>query len=287
MTYDIRDRLIIFDYSGTLSTGAVLFGRPEYLMDRLKKSGLAALGVTGLDIFWNDIVNPTWNEGSTSSSGYKNLMIRQVKEIVNRSNLSTSDKDIINAVSRFVDSYFTHSRIDMRWQPILRKLAGNLLVLSLIASDHYAEATDYIVQFLRDLQVQGKPVMEVFHGNESPSFIVANSADLGFHKDDLRFWEFLKSNLRMEMIRQILLIDDFGYNESRESRYSHSDAIEARKRDIVSIVEEVFSVPVETAPFMINVDERVSRDFLRAERERLYDELITKTASIIEDFMTR
>jgi hypothetical protein len=281
----VHDRLIIIDYSGTLSSGAVLFGSPQYLMDQLKKSGLAALGVTGLDIFWNDIVNPTWQEGSTSSTGYRKLMARQLKEIVNRSDLSTSEMEIVNAASRFVDSYFAHSRIDMPWRPLLQKLAGNPSVLSLIATDHYAEATEYIVQFLREFQIQGKPAVEVFHESEFTSFIVANSADLGVHKDDRRFWEILKSNLRMDMIRQILLIDDFGYNESRESRYSHSDAVEARKQNIVSIVEEAFSAPVQTVPFMIDVDRRGSTDFLPAERDRLYDELITKTASIIEHFV--
>jgi hypothetical protein len=280
----VHDRLIIIDYSGTLSTGAVLFGRPGYLMDQLKKSGLAALGVTGLDIFWNEIVNPTWQEGSTSSTGYRNLMARQLKGIVNRSDLSTSDMEIVNTASRFVDSYFTHSRIDMPWQPLLQKLAGNRSVLSLIATDHYAEATEYILRFLEEFQLQGKPALEVFHDSEITSFIVANSADLGVHKDDRRFWEILKSNLRMDVIRQILLIDDFGYNESRESRYSHADAIEARKQNMVSILEEVFSVPVQTVPFMIDVDGRGATDFLPGKRDRLYDELITKTASIIEDF---
>lgn len=280
-----RDRLIIIDYSGTLSSGAVLFGRPEFLMDQIKKSGLQSLGVTGPDIFWNDIVNPTWQEGSTSSTGYRNLMTQRVKGIVNRSDLSASDMEIINAVSRFVDSYFTHSRIDMRWGPLLRKLTDNPSVLSLIATDHYAEATEYIVQFLREFQIQGKSAVEVFHDDEFTLFVVANSADLGVHKDNRRFWEVLKSNLKMDTIRRILLIDDFGYNESSGSRYSRVDAIMVRKQNIVSILEEVFSVPVETYPFILNVDGRVITDFPPVERERLYDELFTKTASIIDDFM--
>lgn len=280
-----RDRLIIIDYSGTLSSGAVLFGRPEFLMDQIKKSGLQSLGVTGPDIFWNDIVNPTWQEGSTSSTGYRNLMTQRVKGIVNRSDLSASDMEIINAVSRFVDSYFTHSRIDMRWGPLLRKLTDNPSVLSLIATDHYAEATEYIVQFLREFQIQGKSAVEVFHDDEFTLFVVANSADLGVHKDNRRFWEVLKSNLKMDTIRRILLIDDFGYNESSGSRYSRVDAIMVRKQNIVSILEEVFLVPVETYPFILNVDGRVITDFPPVERERLYDELFTKTASIIDDFM--
>lgn len=280
-----RDRLIIIDYSGTLSSGAVLFGRPEFLMDQIKKSGLQSLGVTGPDIFWNDIVNPTWQEGSTSSTGYRNLMTQRVKGIVNRGDLSASDMEIINAVSRFVDSYFTHSRIDMRWGPLLRKLTDNPSVLSLIATDHYAEATEYIVQFLREFQIQGKSAVEVFHDDEFTLFVVANSADLGVHKDNRRFWEVLKSNLKMDTIRRILLIDDFGYNESSGSRYSRVDAIMVRKQNIVSILEEVFLVPVETYPFILNVDGRVITDFPPVERERLYDELFTKTASIIDDFM--
>ena len=49
------------------------------------------------------------------------------------------------AVSRFVDAYFEQSTIDSRWRPLLKKLAADPSVRTVIASDHYAEATDVIV----------------------------------------------------------------------------------------------------------------------------------------------
>ena len=56
----LAKKLIIFDYSGTLSLESTLFGRPDYLMKQLKESGLMDLGVTSPTIFWEQIVNPTW-----------------------------------------------------------------------------------------------------------------------------------------------------------------------------------------------------------------------------------
>jgi len=48
--------------------------------------------------------------------------------------------------------------------------------------------------------------------------IVANSADLGVHKADRRFWEILRKRLELDRLRHILLIDDFGVNEQEKRR---------------------------------------------------------------------
>ena len=68
---------IVLDYSGTLSIGAVLFSTPERLAEALRQSGLANLGVTTPAAFWDQIVNPTWEKGSTTSAGYRRDYGRQ------------------------------------------------------------------------------------------------------------------------------------------------------------------------------------------------------------------
>ncbi|MBE0555684.1 MAG: hypothetical protein IH628_00495, partial [Proteobacteria bacterium] len=60
------DTVLIFDYSGTLSLEMPRFARAENLRRALAETGLAAVGVTGPEIFWDEIVNPTWVEGSTT-----------------------------------------------------------------------------------------------------------------------------------------------------------------------------------------------------------------------------
>ena len=51
----------------------------------------------------------------------------------------------LGAASRFVDAYSEQSTIDPRWRPLLKKLAADPSARTVIASDHYAEATDVIV----------------------------------------------------------------------------------------------------------------------------------------------
>ena len=122
--------LVIFDYSGTLSLGAIGFGTPEYLMNRLTETGLAHCGVTGTDIFWHEIVKPTWHEGSTTSIGYTHLMVRQVTEISKKAAIAVSRAEIHKAAACFVESYFAHAFIDRQWQRLLGKLVKEPSVLN-------------------------------------------------------------------------------------------------------------------------------------------------------------
>ena len=69
--------LVIFDYSGTLSLEAPCFGRPENLGPALAESGLSGLGVSP-ENFWERIVNPTWEEGSTTAIGYQRLLAARI-----------------------------------------------------------------------------------------------------------------------------------------------------------------------------------------------------------------
>lgn len=73
--------LVMLDFSGTLSIETVRFGQPENLECALLDSGLWALGVDSLKIFWEEIVSPTWERGSTTQIGYVQLLIDAVTRL--------------------------------------------------------------------------------------------------------------------------------------------------------------------------------------------------------------
>ena len=142
----MSDKLIIFDYSGTLSPEMAAFARPDNLIQHLKSSGLFKLGVDNAALFW-EIINVTWVTGSTTKLGYKKVMLARIEELFPE--ITGSRKpEIANAVAGFADAYFNHSWIDEHWQSILRKLSANKSVQVIIATDHYAEATNAIIKHL-------------------------------------------------------------------------------------------------------------------------------------------
>lgn len=268
-------KLIIFDYSGTLSRESTLFGRPDYLMKQLKESGLIDLGVTSPSIFWEQIVNPTWVEGTTTQVGYKKVIEDRINAILSQNKSIVSCVKISDAASLFVNSYLSHSRIDSRWQPVLDKLNMHPSVGAIIATDHYAEATGYILQFLHELHIQAVSAKAAMAATGSTSVIVANSADLGFHKDNLRFWEILKNGLYMGEVRHVLLMDDFGANEQKDDSYSAPEKVEQRKRDTVRLLQEVFPAEVQAIPFIMG-DKK---------NEEAFFYLITETSAIIDRYL--
>ncbi len=272
-------KLIIFDYSGTLSLDAALFARPGNLMKELRKSGLVDLGVTSPEIFWKEIVNPTWEEGSTTSVGYKGIMVKRIRE---KFSPAMSDDIIALAASRFVESYFGHSRVDKRWKHILGILGEHPDVCVVIATDHYAEATGYILEFLGELGVQAVTAKEVFVDPlKSVRFVVANSADFGVHKADRRFWETLKVSLRLDAVRRILIIDDFGFNEMEGDSYGGLKKVEKRKETTVGLLEEIFPVSVQAISFMIKDEQNQPFGDEKTNRGTL----ITETSMIVEKFL--
>ncbi len=269
-------KLIIFDYSGSLSRESTLFGEPTYLMKQLKESGLLDLGVTSPGIFWEQIVNPSWAEGSTTQVGYKRVIQDRITDILGQNKSPVSNAKSSHAASFFVDAYLSHSRIDNRWQPVLKKLNMHPSIRTIIATDHYAEATGYVLRFLEELHVQAmsaKAAMDAPHSDAS--VVVANSADLGFHKDEPRFWEILKNGLRMGEVRHILLIDDFGSNEQIDDSYSEPEKVKQRKRAIVKILQGVFPARVEAVPFVVGN----KRD------EKTFFDLIEATAATIDRYV--
>jgi hypothetical protein len=279
MAMILPERFVIFDYSGTLSLEAPLFGRSEKLVRVLEESGLAALGVSTPEIFWRNIVNPTWIEGSTTSIGYARVMAERIAAL--RLAPDTQKGEIEAAASRFVAAYLACSRIDPHWRPLLARLSEQSAAITVIATDHYAEATGKIID---DLSSWGIPARKVGKGEEFPfppafGFFVANSADLGVWKADRRFWEILKSQLPLAGVRRIVLIDDFGFNEESGDSYSGRAKVLARQEKTIANLGEIFQAVVEVAPFYLPGE--------AWECEEARAGFIAETAARIDEFLER
>ena len=269
------DQLIIFDYSGTLSFEAAAFAKPENLQEELKKSGLWDLGIQTPNLFWEQIVNPAWQEGSTTPIGYKKIIDQQVKRLFPQISSTLSDDRIFQAASLFVDRYLEHSRIDARWRPLLQSLSRKAGLCLVIATDHYAEATGAILHFLRTWEIPAT-ILATSPDTILPGrMIVANSADLGVHKADRRFWEILRKRLELDRLRHILLIDDFGVNEQKDDLYADLQKVEKRRQQMVSLLAAVFGGEIQDFFFRLGPGADPSlRDQLIDEASRLIDRFL-------------
>jgi hypothetical protein len=238
----LPDKLIIFDYSGTLSLEAAAFSRPDNLMQHLKNSGLFTLGVNNAALFW-EIVNATWQKGSTTRLGYKTVMQARIAELFPKM-AAVKQPEISKAVANFVDTYLDQSLISEYWRVILQRLSADKSVQVIIATDHYAEATDAIIAHLGKWDIPARPLTASVHGN----FIVANSADIGTYKSESKFWETIKTSCGISAC-QILMIDDFGANEQRADAYAKEKEIVQRRQKTISLLESVFLAQVECFVF--------------------------------------
>ena len=286
------DTLLIFDYSGTLSLEMPRFARPENLRRALAETGLATLGITGSEVFWEGIVNPTWVEGSTTQRGYKRVMAERIAALGLAPGASAGE--IAAAASRFVESYLDRSRIAPDWHPLLARLGENPEVGVIVATDHYPEATGRIIA---ELGAWGIPAVRVGETQacETPvsreaapqnglpcrrPFFVANSADLGTWKADLVFWETVKTKLRQDKAERLVVVDDFGFNEAAGDSYGGEPAkIAVRKERTRETLRQVFQVEAEIIPFFLERE----RTGYEAESARL----IAETAFRVERFLKR
>ena len=265
------EKLVIFDYSGTLSLDAVRFAEDDNLTKELERSGLADLGIANPETFWNEIVNPGWEEGSSTSIGYKEVIFRRIKEMFSP---AVSDEKIRLSAARFVDSYLGHSHVDGRWHTILQGLNREASVVTAIATDHYAEATGYIIGFLKEIGIDAITLKDASCAAAPPGFVVANSADTGVHKIDPGFWEMLRGVLGLDAIQGILIIDDFGFNEEAGDSYADRRKVDIRKRDTIDLLKRVFNVPVYAMPFI-----------LAGKDEKTCGDLISQTSLEIEQWL--
>ncbi|MCL2669736.1 MAG: DUF493 domain-containing protein [Syntrophaceae bacterium] len=226
--------LVIFDHSGTLSLDAPQFGQPERLGKALTESGLAAFGLADPNYFWEKIANPTWEEGSTTAIGYQRLLTRRVTALGLAR--GTTEGELAVAAGRFVTDYLAHSRIDPRWREPLARLSAKPAVRTIIATDHYAEATAAITEDLSTLGLR---------------CAVANSADLGAEKGDRRFWEKMKAHLGLDATRRVIIVDDFGHNEAPGDAYAQAGEVAARQERTLAVLGEVFPGSVTAIPFFL------------------------------------
>jgi putative lipoic acid-binding regulatory protein len=252
MTPFSPEKLVIFDYSGTLSLEAPRFARPVNLLSALAESGLAGLGVATPETFWGEIVGPTWTEASTTSIGYKRAIAQRIE--ARGPAPGVSGAEIAAASSRFVDLYLAHSRIDPLWRSMLENLAGNPGAYVVIATDHYAEATETIIDNLHSWDIPAGKAGE--KADPGFPFFIANSADIGFWKADCCFWEVLKSRLPLKTVRSALIIDDFGFNEEQGDSDGERAKVEARQKETAASLQEIFQVSLTVIPFFLQSGER-------------------------------
>jgi hypothetical protein len=269
------EKVVIFDWSGTLSPDAVRFAEDENLKRELERSGLAALGVATPETFWREIVNPTWEKGSTTTAGYAEMIARRIRAVFSP---AVPDDRLRASAARFVDSYLTHSAIDGRWHPVLQQLNEDSSVVTIIATDHYAEVTGYLIRFLGEMDIPAVPLKDA-SGAPSP-FIVANSADLGAHKADRAFWETIRSSLGLEAIRRVVVVDDFGFNEEAGDSYGERRKVETRKEATIALLGGVFSVPVSPVSFMWERGGNPEKD------ENTCGDLIARASGEIERYLS-
>jgi len=208
-------RLVALDFSGTLSLGAARFSRPKNLARALRDSGLSGIGVSCQN-FWTEIINPGWQQGSTTGAGYLQLLMDGASLIAAAGGIAPDPELIRAAASRFTKAYLRRSAIGPQWAPLLCRLdqraAGR--DLTVIATDHYAEATAHIINELAKLGLAAAPALQARPGQ----ILVANSADLGARKEDPAFWARLKAAVPV-VFTNVLVVDDFGYNEQRADSY--------------------------------------------------------------------
>ncbi|MCX5826946.1 MAG: hypothetical protein NTV58_02960, partial [Deltaproteobacteria bacterium] len=228
----------------------------DVLERQLHLSGLADFGVASPEIFWNSVVNPTWEKGSRSPIGYRRLMVDKISEAWTASRKDTSLAALDRAAGIFVGQYFSHSRIDPLWRPLLRELYNHPLITTVVATDHYAEATEAIKGQFQDMQMEAVP-LPAGAAESGGCIFIANSADLGYHKDEEEFWVRVREQTGWTSGYHMLLVDDFGANEVAGDHYGQEARVAARQQRTMELLTKVFAGRVEVMPFILSGDETI------------------------------
>lgn len=244
--------MLVLDFSGTLSLGSTLFGRTDNLNQALKRSGLWQLGINSPELFWQEIVYPTWREGSTTARGYQAVIAEQVGEWTRVTGDEIAARRVAQAAARFVAHYFQASPLDSGWKPLITQALARPDTLVVAATDHYAEATAHLAAQLDQLGFDSLPAMQIAAGScDGRSVIIANSADLGHRKANPTFWEQLQTILVLQSVAQIVLIDDFGFNEQEGEGYAEQGRVQARMNKTIAALSHVFQLQPNVFPFLI------------------------------------
>jgi hypothetical protein len=246
--------LLVLDFSGVLSLEAVCFGMPDRLDQALLHSGLWELGVDGAR-YWSDVVKPTWEVGSTTRTPYAYLVAQRVQSP------HVAFDDALRCAEQFVQAYMQASVIDPVWRALFDGLQAAHSITPLIATDHYAEATAHIAQQIaamgwRAAALQTDAAGQVVINEGAPASLpphtvaLANSADLGAHKERALFWSRVRAGLAIEP-DQILVIDDFGANEHLLDFYADPARVTRRQAQTLAAISSAFGAPTHTLPFII------------------------------------
>lgn len=261
---------IIFDFSGTLSLQAARFGESETLTKALKSSGLWQMGLNRLDVFWNQLIGATWKEGATTPIGYASLLTGKLSQM-----LQAPEADIFEFVSQFARLYFQHSAVESAWIPLLQKLIKHPDVTILIATDHYADATEQIIFELSKFNLQAVRLSAARSENGTVIFI-ANSANIGHLKAGVEFWEIVKKCQSLPSPVVIHIVDDFGCNEPGQDSYAAKEKIAARREQTTSVLTHVFGCTIRVFPFFledINKDAAALRAEVRSAIKAISDQI--------------
>ncbi len=268
--------LLALDFSGVLSLEAVCFGAPDRLEQALRRSGLWDAGVT-VERYWNDLVAPTWDIGSTTRTPYAHLMAQHITAP------HLSADEVRQRAKRFVQDYLQASVIDPAWRPLFDALRTDEGVTMLVATDHYAEATDHIARQIAGMewhvtalqvneagQVLQRSVV-VADGASQPSraVLLASSADLGARKNAPLFWRRVQRGAALQP-QHILVIDDFGANENLLDAYADPASMQRRQAQTVAAIRDAFGAPVQTYAFVLDravTDAAALRSAYRAQVE--------------------
>ena len=242
--------LIIFDFSGTLSIKTSWFGRKKSLINAFKASGLWDLGLRSVKMFWEKIISPTWYEGATTQIGYQTLLSNKILE------LGLMKKDQIDESTQlFTEFYLNQSNIEKLWIPILKKLYNHPFVTLLVVTDHYAEITNHISNQFKRIGFTTTSLCISSLNNKQEiegSILIANSADMGCLKRSSVYWNQVKTVFSPKIFNQIIIIDDFGFNEAQEDKYSDMNKIFKRMVSTLEGIQTLSFREIYCIPFFLH-----------------------------------
>jgi len=241
--------LVVLDFSGTLSLDAVRFSARDRIGAELRRSGLEALGIDTPELFWERLVAPTWPDGSTTTRGYVEALTAAAAHVLSERGRDVSVDEIRRCVGAFAGRYLACSTIAPQWRGYLRRLEGRDDAVTVVATDHYAEATAHIVAELARVGIRAAPVGS--RPGAPGAVAVANSADLGRHKSDAGFWRAVGGALRPVEVTRVAVVDDFGANEPPDDVYADAARVRRRRATTTVALTSAFGVAPHVHPFVL------------------------------------
>jgi hypothetical protein len=246
----VRTSLVVLDFSGTLSLDAVAFAAPGRIEAELQRTGLWDLGIDAAGLFWDELIAPTWQEGSTTDRGYAAVVSAAASEVLRSRGRAVDPDALRRRVQAFAGRYLACSTIAPQWRGYLRALADRDDTATVVATDHYADATGHIVAELGRLGLRGVPVA-AGAGAAAGVVTVANSADVGCHKASVDFWRAIHRALRPITASRVVLVDDFGANEASGDAYGTTRRVRQRRLTMTTVLAAAFRTEPEVHPFTL------------------------------------